>query len=175
MGYLLLNPFRKFVENPKKIFGPFVDEGMVVLEPGCAMGFFTLPLARMVGPEGKVVAVDMEPKMLSTLARRARRARLTEQLEIRRCEADGLGIEDLAHQVDFCAAIHVVHEVPDPATFFSEIRRSLKPSAKLLVVEPKGHVSEEDFERSVEVALEAGLRRCESPHVRGDRDALLER
>jgi ubiquinone/menaquinone biosynthesis C-methylase UbiE len=139
------------------------------------MGFFTLPLARMVGPEGRVVAVDMEPKMLSTLERRARRARLTERLEIRQCQANGLGIDDLTGKVDFCTAMHVVHEVPDLATFFGEIRSSLKPGAKLLVVEPKGHVSQEDFERSVELALEAGLRRCESPHVRGDRDALFER
>ena len=43
MGRLLLNPLRKLVESPKKIFAPFVKEGMVVLEPGCAMGFFTLP------------------------------------------------------------------------------------------------------------------------------------
>ena len=59
VGRLLLNPLRMLVENPNKIFAPFVKEGMVVLEPGCAMGFFTLPLARMVGPEGKVVAVDV--------------------------------------------------------------------------------------------------------------------
>jgi ubiquinone/menaquinone biosynthesis C-methylase UbiE len=175
MGYVLLNPFRKLAENPTKIFGPFVDEGMVVLEPGCAMGFFTLPLARMVGPAGKVVAVDMEPKMLATLERRARRAKLTERLEIRRCEADGLGIDDLTQQVDFCAVMHVVHEVPDPATFFSEIRRSLKPGAKLLVIEPKGHVSVEDFGHFVAVAGEVGLRHVESPHIRGDRDALFER
>lgn len=175
MGYILLNPFRTLIENPTKIFGPFVDEGMVVLEPGCAMGFFTLPLARMVGPEGKVVAVDMEPKMLATLERRARRAQLAGRLEIRQCEADSLGIDDLTERVDFCTAMHVVHEVPDPATFFSDIWRSLKPGAKLLVIEPKGHVSAEDFGHFVAVAEEVGLRRVESPHLRGDRDALFER
>ena len=53
VGYFLLNPLRKLVESPSKLFNPFVREGMVVLEPGCAMGFFTLPLARMVGPAGK--------------------------------------------------------------------------------------------------------------------------
>lgn len=175
MGYILLNPLRKLKENPTKILGPFVDEGMVVLEPGCAMGFFTLPLARMVGPEGKVVAVDMEPRMLSTLERRARRAQLTERLEMRRCKADGLCIDDLAERVDFCAVMHVVHEVPDPATFFTEIRDSLKPGARLLVIEPKGHVSVEDFEKSVAVAEEVGLRHVESPHVCGDLEALFER
>lgn len=175
MGYLLLNPFRKLRENPKKIFGPFVGEGMVVLEPGCAMGFFTLPLARMVGPEGKVVALDVEPRMLSVLERRARRAKLTERLDIRRCAADGLGIDDLSERVDFCTAAHVVHEVPDQAVFFSDIQRALKPGGKLLVIEPKGHVSAEDFGQSVAVAEEAGLRRRESHHIRGDCIALFER
>ena len=175
MGYILLNPFRKLVENPTKILGPFVDEGMVVLEPGCAMGFFTLPLARMVGPQGKVVAVDMEPRMLSTLERRARRAKLMERLEIRRCQADGLGIDDLTERVDFCIVMHVVHEVPDPATFFSEIRTSLRPGARLLVIEPKGHVSAKDFGKSVAVAEEVGLRQIESPRIRGDLEALFER
>jgi len=175
MGYFLLNPLRKLMENPTKILGPFVEEGMVVLEPGCAMGFFTLPLARMVGPEGKVVAVDMAPKMLSTLKRRARRASLIERLEIRQCEAGGLGIDGLEGQVDFCTALHVVHEVPDPATFFGEIRRSLKSGAKVLVIEPKGHVSLEAFSRSVAAAEDVGLRQIESPHIRGDREALFER
>ena len=175
MGYFLLNPLRKLTENPKKILGQFVDEGMVVLEPGCAMGFFTLPLARMVGPQGMVVAVDMEPRMLSTLERRASRAKLAERLEIRLCDAGGLGIDDLTERVDFCTALHVVHEVPDQKTFFGEIRRSLKPGAKLLVIEPKGHVSAEDFGRSVAVAEDVGLRQIESPHIGGDRVALFER
>jgi len=175
MGYILLNPLRRLMENPKKIFGPFVGEAMVVLEPGCAMGFFTLPLARMVGPEGKVVAVDVEPKMLSVLERRARRAKLRERLDIRLCDAGGLGLGDLSEQVDFCSAAHVVHEVPDQAAFFSGIQRALKPRGKLLVIEPKGHVSAEDFGRSVATAEEAGLRPSESPYIRGDRMALFER
>ena len=61
MGYLLLNPLRKLLENPDRLLGPFVRPGMTVLEPGCAMGFFTLPLARMVGATGRVIAVDIQP------------------------------------------------------------------------------------------------------------------
>ena len=53
VGYLLLNPLRRLLENPDKMLGQFVQDGMVVLEPGCGMGYFTLPLARMVGPEGR--------------------------------------------------------------------------------------------------------------------------
>ena len=175
VGRLLLSPLRKLVENPKKIFGPFVDEGMVVLEPGCAMGYFTLPLARMVGPEGRVIAVDIQPKMLAALERRARRAGLIERIEIREAGPDGLGIDDLAQSVDFCPVMHVAHEVSDQRKFFSDISSALKPGGRVLVVEPGRHVSPEAFELSLSAAEKAGLRKAESPHVRGDRTALFER
>ena len=45
-------------QNPEEILRPFVREGMMVLEPGPGMGFFTLPLTKLVGPSGKVIAVD---------------------------------------------------------------------------------------------------------------------
>jgi ubiquinone/menaquinone biosynthesis C-methylase UbiE len=175
VGRLLLNPLRKLVESPKKIFTPFVEEGMVVLEPGCAMGFFTLPLARMVGPDGKVIAVDIQPEMLSTLERRARKKGLIDRIEIREASSDGLGIDSFAGSVDFCPVLHVAHEVPDQNRFFNEIANALKPGARLLVIEPRGHVSKEDFEESLSTAEVAGLRRVESPDLRGGRKALLER
>lgn len=171
----MLSPLRKLVENPKRILGPFVRDGMVVLEPGCAMGYFTLPLARMVGPDGKVIAVDIQPEMLATLERRARKKGLIDRIEIRKANSDGLGIDDLDGSVDFCPVLHVAHEVPDQNGFFSDIAKALKPGARLLVIEPRGHVSEEDFEESLSAGEAAGLRRIESPDLQGGRKALLER
>ena len=129
VGYLLLNPLRKLVENPKRIFKPLVHEGMIVLEPGCAMGFFTLPLARMVGPTGRVVALDTQPKMLSVLERRARWAGICDRLDIREVGTEGLGIGDLSGRVDFCAVIHVVHEVSDQAAFFADLAQAQSMSS----------------------------------------------
>ena len=60
VGYLLLLPLRRLRQSPRKWLGRFVTEGMVVLEPGPGMGFFTLDLARMVGASGRVVAVDVQ-------------------------------------------------------------------------------------------------------------------
>lgn len=157
-GYLLLNPLRKLLENPNKILGQFVQEGMTVLEPGCGMGYFTLTLARLVGPEGRVVAVDIQPKMLSTLERRARKAGLLSRIEIRQARADMLDVEDLTGEVDFAGALHLVHEVPNQSTFFAEIWETLKPGSKLLIIEPKGHVSQDQFEQSVAAAESIGLR-----------------
>lgn len=175
VGRLLLSPLRKLVENPKKIFAPFVEEGMVVMEPGCAMGFFTLPLARMVGTEGKIVAVDIQPEMLASLEKRARKAGLIHRIEIREAGPEGLGVDDLAASVDFCSVFHVAHEVPDQNRFFSEISCTLKPGAKVLLIEPGWHVSEEGFELSLSAAAAAGLRMTEHPRIKGDRKALFER
>jgi ubiquinone/menaquinone biosynthesis C-methylase UbiE len=175
VGYLLINPLRKLFENPNKILGPYVQEGMIVFEPGCGMGFFTLPLARMVGPTGRIVATDIQPKMVSTLRRRAQKAGLSGRIELRLIQENGLGITDLSGKVDFAVALHMVHEVPDQASFFTEIRQSLKQDGKLLFVEPKGHVSQDQFEASVTIAEKAGFVSEDLQGKMGDRVALLRR
>ena len=158
VGYLLLNPLRKLLENPDKILGQFVRKGMVVLEPGCGMGYFTLPLARMVGPQGHIVAVEIQSKMLSVLTRRAQKAGLAERIELREAQPGRLGVDDLSGQVDLTAALHMVHEVPNQSFFFTEVWKALKPDGKLLVIEPKHHVSEHEFEETVALAKTNGFR-----------------
>ncbi len=164
-GYLLLNPLRRLFENPEKIFEPLVHKGMTVLEPGCGMGYFTLPLARMVGPEGRVVAAEIQEKMLSVLARRAQRAGLMERIDIRHIGKQEFGLQDLSNQVDLAAAIHMVHEVSNQGAFFSWIWKALKPGGKMFVVEPKGHISREEFEKSMAIAEEAGFK-PETSHLK---------
>jgi ubiquinone/menaquinone biosynthesis C-methylase UbiE len=175
VGYLLINPLRKLFENPNKILGPYVQEGMTVFEPGCGMGYFTLPLARMIGPTGRIIATDIQPKMLSSLRRRAQKAGLSDRIELRLIQGNGLGITDLFGQVDVAVALHMVHEVPDQASLFNEIRQSLKQGGKLLFVEPKGHVTQDQFEASVTIAEKAGFVSEDLPGKMGDRVALLKR
>jgi ubiquinone/menaquinone biosynthesis C-methylase UbiE len=157
VGYLLVSPLRRLVETPERILGPFVDPGMVVLEPGCGMGYFTLPVARMVGSEGRVIVVDIQSKMLDAVRRRAQKAGLADRIEMRKGEAGSLGVEDLTGQVDLAVALYVVHEVPDQAMFFAQIAKALKPSGKLLVLEPRFHVSKSAFEETVAFGETEGL------------------
>ena len=159
VGYIfLLNPLRKLLENPDKMLGRFVREGMIVLEPGCAMGYFTLPLARMVGPQGRVVAVEIQANMLSVRGRRARKAGLLDRMDLRHIGEGGLGVEDLSGKVDFAAALHMVHEVTDQTAFFTEVWKALKSGGKLLFVEPKGHVSKEKFAQTMATAERIGFK-----------------
>lgn len=175
VGYLLLNPLRRLIEDPDQVLGPFIREGMTVLEPGCGMGFFTLPLARMVGPHGRVVAVDLQEKMLSVLRRRAEKTGLLDRIELRLAESGTLGVKDLIGKVNLVAALHMVHEIPDQAAFFSEVRKTLKPEGKLLIIEPRGHVSRAQFEQTVIAAEKAGFRVETSPGKLRSRSALLTR
>src|SRR5512133_3839237 len=117
LGYLLVSPLRRLVHDPAALLAPLVREGMTVLEPGPGMGFFTLEAARRVGPRGRVVAVDLQPRMLAALRRRAERAGLADRIEAREARPDALGVEDLAGTVDLVLALLVVHELPDEGRF----------------------------------------------------------
>ena len=93
-GFLLTSPFRRLVHDPREILSPFVKEGMRVLEPGPGRGFFTLELARLVGPKGKIFASELQTGMLEGLKRRAKRAKLDDRIDARQATRSSLGIDD---------------------------------------------------------------------------------
>lgn len=175
LGYLLALPIRKLMQDPETILSPYVRPGMIVLEPGPGMGFFTLEIARLVGATGRVIAVDIQPKMLSALLRRARRAGLSDRIETRMADASSLGVDDLAGQVDFALAFAMVHELPDEAHFFSQVARTLKPGGTVLLSEPTGHVNDAHFAAELELAARAGLEVRQRPSIRKSVSALLRK
>lgn len=176
LGYLLASPLRRWMQgDPARLLAPFVREGMTVLEPGPGMGFFTLELARRVGPAGRVVAVDIQPKMLEVLARRAAKAGVSAALETRLVQGDSLGAGDLTGKVDFVLAFAVVHELPSAGKFFEEAARALKVGGTLLLAEPTGHVKDADFAGELSLAAQAGLRVKERLAVRRSHAARLEK
>jgi 2-polyprenyl-3-methyl-5-hydroxy-6-metoxy-1,4-benzoquinol methylase len=175
IGYLLASPLRKLFQNPRTILSPYVSEGMKVLDIGCAMGFFSLPLAELVGPGGRVICVDVQEKMLASLEKRARKTGLSDNIETRTCPSISLDLEDLKEQIDFVAAIAVVHEVPNAANFFSEVHATLKPGGRLLMAEPKGHVMEAEFAITISKAEHAGFTIVETPRIGRSRAVLLRK
>jgi ubiquinone/menaquinone biosynthesis C-methylase UbiE len=148
---------------------------MTAVDVGSAMGFFSLPLARMVGDSGRVVCVDLQDRMLSSLERRARRKGLDRIIETRRCTQQDLGLDDLAGEADLALAIHVVHESGYPRRFLTQIHQALKPGGRLLVIEPKGHVTDDEFEATRQLCEEVGFERRELLQLKPSRAMLLQR
>jgi len=175
VGYFLASPVRKLFQNPDKILSPYIENGMTVLEIGCAMGFFSLPTAQMVGPNGKVICVDIQEKMIQSLRKRALRNGVSERIETRICTQNSLELDDMTETIDFAFAIAVAHEIPDVSGFFSEIYKTLKPGHKFLVIEPKGHISAEEFEKTVCIAKEIRFTVIDRPKACSDRVVVLKK
>jgi len=165
MGYFLASSLRRWVQDPEKILKPYVKEGMTVMDVGSAMGFFTLPVAKLVGDRGRVIAVDLQEKMIRSLQRRAQKAGLAGRIETRICSSTSLKIDDLAGSVDVALAFAVLHEMPDSAAAILSIAQSLKGGGLFLMAEPTGHVSEERFRQVIAEALQQGLEVVAEPIV----------
>ena len=165
VGYFLISPLRRFIQNPDKILGPHVKSGMTALDIGCGMGFFTLPLARMVGPNGRVVCVDIQEKMLRTLHRRASKAGVADRIIARLGNPNSLNLNEFDHQFDFGLAFAVVHEVPEVPLFFAEVSKAMKSGARCLLAEPTGRVSLEKFEATLSAAGEKGFMVVATPKI----------
>ena len=136
--FTINTPLRRLLHDPQKIVGPYVRPGMTVMDVGCGVGWFSIPMARMVGDHGKVIAVDLQQQMLDMLRRRAEKAGVAARIELHKCEQDRLGIDA---EADFALAFAMLHEVPDQRRLLGEIHDCLKPGGKLLLAEPPIHVS----------------------------------
>jgi ubiquinone/menaquinone biosynthesis C-methylase UbiE len=165
LGYLLISPLRRFFHDPDTLVKPYVKEGMTVLDIGCGMGFFSLPVARMVGASGRVVCVDLQDKMIKGLVKRAKKAALLDRIDARVCGGNHLSIEDMGGAVDFALTFALIHEVPDKERLLAEIAGAMKQHRKILIGEPKGHVSKDDFDKTVSIARDAGFEAVDHPKI----------
>lgn len=156
------NPLRRWVHPAEAILSPWVHPGDIVLEPGCGMGYFTIPMARMVGPQGKILAVDLQQRMLQGLVARARKAQMLERIDAIRVKPDRMGVE---RSVDFALAFWMVHEVSDREGFLAEIHGALRAGGRLLVAEPRVHVTQANFERTLRIAHGLGFEVVDSPKI----------
>lgn len=156
------NPLRRRLQDPDLILRDLVQPGQTALDIGCGMGYFSVPLARLVGQHGKVICVDMQAQMLEAARRTAEKAGLDRVMRFRQCTEDSLGLTDTA---DFALAFWMVHEVRDQHRFLGEIKDTLAAGGTLLIAEPKLHVSRAGFNQTVAVALERGFVIAAEPGV----------
>ncbi len=157
LGYTFLIPLRKYQHDPYKIIGPHLKQGMTVMDYGCAMGYFSIPLAKMTGSKGTVYCVDIQEKMLTKLRKRAEKHNVSAVIKTLQV-GENYNPTELKERLDFVLLFMVAHEVPDQATLFNDLYSMLKPGGKILFFEPQGHVKPDDFEKSLQLANAVGFK-----------------
>ena len=91
VAYTFDNPLRKIFHNPRKMLSAYIKAGMCVMDVGCGLGYFSIGMAKIVGETGKVIAVDLQQKMLDIMQKRARRAGLQDRIYPHLCQPDDIG------------------------------------------------------------------------------------
>lgn len=134
------------------------------------MGYFTIPLLKLVGKKGTVIAVDIQEKMLTALKRRATKAGIDAHLITHISEQDDFGLKEKA---DFILAFWMLHEVTDKVQFLKNVKKLMKNTASTLIVEPKLHVTRTAFDRSIQMAKQSGLTIQDYPSISLSRSILL--
>jgi ubiquinone/menaquinone biosynthesis C-methylase UbiE len=129
MANLIDNPLRRKIQPPGEMpLRHDIEPGMTVLEVGPGNGRYTIETARRVGPTGKVIAIDIEPKMIERVTCRARDEGVTN------IEAKTANVYELPFEDDLFDAIYmitVISEIPEPERAMKEFYRVLSPSGRL--------------------------------------------
>ena len=129
----LVRPDRDSSEQPERVLDSLgIAPGSTVADVGAGVGYFTWRLARRVGPKGKVIAVEVQQKMLDLMAENLRQRKITN------VEMVLGGVRDPRlpeGAVDLALLVDVYHEFSEPETMVLAIRRSLKPGGRLVLIE----------------------------------------
>ena len=168
------NKLRQWIQNPHTILSPHVCPGMAAMDLGCGPGYFTLEMARLAGPQGRVLAVDLQQGMLDRLTTKLHNTELADRVIPHRCGPTDLKLPSTA-SLDFILAFYMIHEVPDQDRLFRQLAAALKPGGKLLMVEPFFHVTAREVRDSLKFAKQAGLLVWEGPAMRLQHTTILTR
>jgi precorrin-6B methylase 2 len=123
-------------ERPDLLHGLLgVKPGMVVADIGAGTGYHAWRLAERVGPKGRVLAVDIQPEMLTLLASNMARRGFTNVVGVLGTEKDP-GLE--RESVDLALMVDVYHEFDHPFEMVSAMVRALRPGGRMVLVEFRG-------------------------------------
>ncbi len=129
---ILEGPDREVWQKPDQIMDALgIADGSVVAELGAAGGWFTIRLARRVGPNGRVYAEDIQQTMLEVIRRRLPRENLNNVTTV-------LGVADdpkLPERVDAIVMVDAYHEMDQPVAMLRSAARALKDDGRLGIVE----------------------------------------
>jgi ubiquinone/menaquinone biosynthesis C-methylase UbiE len=145
-----LDPIRRLFEPPQKLIGPYVKNGQVVADLGCGSGYYTFALAELVGPKGKVYAVDLGKSCIRGLEKKAKKSGY-HGIEAHASSASDVSfIKD--RSVDFVLANGLLCSMADyREEAVNEIKRILKEKGQAYLSlgagPPFGYVDQKEWEK----------------------------
>jgi ubiquinone/menaquinone biosynthesis C-methylase UbiE len=132
----LERPEREAREQPEKVIEALkILPGMTIADVGAGTGYFTIRLARRVGPTGKVYATEIQPEMLRMLDARLGKERIGNVQLVPATDGDAALPPRCCELV---LLVDVYHELADPASVLAGIRRALRETGRLVLVEYRG-------------------------------------
>lgn len=124
---------REEEQRPAEIFRAMgLKDGDVVADVGCGTGWFARRMARVVAPRGTVYAEDIQPEMLELLKQHVAAEGVKGVVPVLGTETDP---KLPAGGLDWILMVDVYHEFQKPAPMLAALRRSLKPTGKIALVE----------------------------------------
>jgi ubiquinone/menaquinone biosynthesis C-methylase UbiE len=124
---------RETQERPQLVIDALeIEPGQTIADLGAGSGYYSFRIAPLVGPTGKVLAIDIEPAMLEVIAQRARREHVTNIATVRSSARDP---HLAAHSVDLLFMVDVYHELEYPYEMLTKVRAALKPGGRVALIE----------------------------------------
>ena len=109
-----------------------LQPGEKVADIGAGSGYFTIPVARAVGPEGVVWAIDIRPEMLDHLRERLKGEEL-DNVRLMQVEKDDPQLPD--GRVDTILMIDTLHYVQDRTAYARKLREGLAPGGRVIIID----------------------------------------
>jgi ubiquinone/menaquinone biosynthesis C-methylase UbiE len=124
------NPQRRKSMPPEETLEKFkISDNGVFLDVGCGLGYFTIPAAKIM-KNGKAIGIDIMPEILEVARERAEGI---SNIEFKRSEEYDFPIENKS--IDYIFISNVIHEIDDKLGYFNEIKRVLKNSGYLCIID----------------------------------------
>lgn len=146
-GFKVMSFFFKFRDlfkpRAKVLIESGIQRGDIVLDFGCGPGGYIKPLAKIVGPEGKIYALDINPQAVRMVKNFARKNSLPNIETIISDRKTGLADSSM----DFVLLFDVLHHLGNPEAILAELHRVLKPAGFLAMSDH--HMDDEEIKKAI--------------------------
>ncbi|GEA34088.1 class I SAM-dependent methyltransferase [Clostridium diolis] len=123
---------RKILPPEQTLINLDLQTGDVMADIGCGIGYFTIPASKIVGKNGKILALDISDEMLQDVEEKIIENDIS-NVEAILTEENHLKLE--SNSVTFAFASNIIHEVEEKERFLNEIKRIICPEGKIAILE----------------------------------------